>query len=100
MEPGRLTRLAGSYAAPCPRPPLTGWPALAAMSRTRLTALAAPGDALILDNIAALVQERYAEVVWIRLGAADADPGALLVTLLGGAGRTCESRRAPGRTAS
>ena len=87
MEPGRLTRLAGSYATPCPRLPLTGWPALAGMSRTRLTALAAPGDALILDNIAALVQERYAEVVWIRLGAADADPGALLVTLLGALAR-------------
>jgi DNA-binding SARP family transcriptional activator len=79
--------LAGSYAVPCPRQPLTAWPALGIMSRTRLAALAAPCGALLLDNIAALVQERYAEVVWIRLTAADADPGALLLTLLGALAR-------------
>jgi hypothetical protein len=83
MGPGGLRRLAGSYAAPRPVPPLPAWPALGAMSGTRLAALAAPCDALVLDNVAALVQERYAAVVWIRLGAADADPGALLLTLLG-----------------
>lgn len=87
MGDGGLRRLAGSYAVPCPRQPLIAWPALGAMSRTRLAALAAPHDAVILDSIAALLQERYAEVVWIRLTAADSDPGALLLTLLGALAR-------------
>jgi DNA-binding SARP family transcriptional activator len=87
MLPGRLRRLPGSYAVPRPRPPLTIWPALRAVSVTRVAALAAPPDALIIDNVAALVRERYAEVVWIRLGAGDAEPGALLLTLLGAVAR-------------
>src|SRR5215469_3574811 len=87
MLPGRLRRLPGSYAVPRPRQPLTNWPALRAVSWTRVAALAAPPDALIIDNVAALVRERYAEVVWIRLGAGDAEPGALLLTLLGAVAR-------------
>jgi DNA-binding SARP family transcriptional activator len=87
MLPGSLRRLPGSYVTPRPRPPLTIWPALRAVSGTRLAALAAPHDAVIIDNVAALVRERYAEVVWIRLGAGDAEPGALLLTLLGGVAR-------------
>jgi len=87
MRPGGLRRLAGSYAIPRPGQPLPAWPALGALSGTHLAALAAPCDALVLDNVAAMVQERYAAVVWIRLGAADADPGALLLTLLGALGR-------------
>ncbi|HEX4658649.1 MAG TPA: hypothetical protein VH307_14780, partial [Streptosporangiaceae bacterium] len=87
MLPGSLRRLAGSYAVPCPRQPPTVWPALRAASRARLSALAAPHDALIIDNVAALIRDRYAEVVWIRLAAADADPGALLLTLLGAVAR-------------
>jgi DNA-binding SARP family transcriptional activator len=87
MLPGSLRRLAGIYAVPCPRQPLTVWPALRAASGSRLAALAAPAEAVILDNVAALVRERYAEVAWIRLAAADADPGALLLTLLGGVAR-------------
>ncbi len=87
MGPGGLRRLAGRYAVPRPGQPLPAWPALGAMSGTRLAALAAPCDALMLDNVAAMVQERYAAVVWIRLGAADGDPGALLLTLLGALGR-------------
>src|SRR5260370_25924504 len=83
MGPGGLRRLGGRYAVPRPGQPLPAWPALGAMSGTRLAALAAPCDALMLDNVAAMVQERYAAVVWIRLGAADGDPGALLLTLLG-----------------
>src|SRR5215831_17425306 len=87
MLPGRLRRLAGSYAVPRPRPPLTIWPALRAVSGTRVAALAAPPDAVIIDNVAALVLERYAEVVWIRLAAGDAEPGAILLTLLGAVAR-------------
>src|SRR5215469_1122538 len=87
MLPGRLRRLPGSYAVPRPRQPLTNWPALRAVSWTRVAALAAPPDALIIDNVAALVRERYAEVVWIRLGSGDAEPGALLLALLGAVAR-------------
>jgi DNA-binding SARP family transcriptional activator len=87
MLPGSLRRLAGIYAVPVPRQPLTDWPALRAASGSRLAALAAPAEAVILDNVAALVRERYAEVAWIRLATADADPGALLLTLLGAVAR-------------
>jgi DNA-binding SARP family transcriptional activator len=87
MLPGRLRRLPGSYAVPRPRPPLTIWPALRAVSGTRVAALAAPPDAMIIDNVAALVRERYAEVVWLRLGPGDAEPGALVLTLLGAVAR-------------
>jgi DNA-binding SARP family transcriptional activator len=87
MLPGRLRRLPGSYAVPRPRPPLTTWPALRAVSGTRVAALAAPPDAIIIDNVAALLRERYAEVVWIRLCSGDAEPGALLLTLLGAVAR-------------
>jgi DNA-binding SARP family transcriptional activator len=52
-----------------------------------LTALAAPPDFLAIDKLAAVVQERYAQILWIRLQAADADPGGLLATLLGAAAR-------------
>jgi hypothetical protein len=72
MLPGSLRRLAGSYAVPCPRQPPTVWPALRAASKARLSALAAPHDAVIIDNVVALIRDRYAEVVWIRLAAADA----------------------------
>ena len=57
------------------------------MTKGGLTALAAPPDFLALGKVAAVVQERYAQVLWIRLQMADADPGALLVTLLGAARR-------------
>lgn len=87
MLPGRLRRLPGIYAVPRPRPPQTIWPALRAVSGTRVAALAAPPDAVIIDNVAALVLERYAEVVWIRLAAGDAEPGAILLTLLGAVAR-------------
>lgn len=87
MLPGKLRRLPGSYAVPHPRRPLTIWPVLRAVSGTRVAALAAPPDAVIIDNVAALVRERYAEVVWIRLGHGDAEPGAILLTLLGAVAR-------------
>jgi DNA-binding SARP family transcriptional activator len=66
---------------------MPSWPAVEQMARVGLTALAAPPDFLALDKVATVVQERYVQVVWIRLQPADADPGALLVTLLGVAAR-------------
>jgi hypothetical protein len=87
MGSGGLKRLAGTYAAPRPLPPMPTWSAVEDMGRTRLAALAAPCEFLALDKVAAVVKERYADVVWIRLEIADADPGALLVTLLGAVAR-------------
>jgi len=66
---------------------MPSWPAVERIARVGLTALAAPPDFLALDKMATVVQERYAQVLWIRLQIADADPGALLVTLLGAAAR-------------
>jgi DNA-binding SARP family transcriptional activator len=80
-------RLAGAYLVPRPWLTLPSWPAVEAIARLGLTALAAPPDFLALDKVATVVQERYAQVLWIRLQAADADPGGLLATLLGAAAR-------------
>jgi hypothetical protein len=44
MLPGSVRRLAGNSAVPCPRQPLTDWPALRAASGSRLAALAAPAE--------------------------------------------------------
>jgi DNA-binding SARP family transcriptional activator len=80
-------RLAGTYLVPHPCLTMPNWPTVARMARVGLTALAAPADFLALDLVAAVVQERYAQVLWIRLQITDHDPGALLVTLLGAAAR-------------
>ena len=80
-------RLAGTYLVPHPWLTMPSWPTVEQMARVGLTALAAPPDFLALDKVATVVQERYAQVLWIRLQIADADPGALLVTLLGAAAR-------------
>jgi DNA-binding SARP family transcriptional activator len=80
-------RLAGTYLVPRPRLTIPSWPTVERMARVGLTALAAPPGFLALDKVATVVQERYAQVLWIRLQIADADPGALLVTLLGAAAR-------------
>jgi len=80
-------RLAGTYLVPHPWPTMPSWPTVERIERVGLTALAAPPDFLALDKVATVVQERYAQVLWIRLQIADADPGALLVTLLGAAAR-------------
>jgi DNA-binding SARP family transcriptional activator len=66
---------------------MPSWPAVEQMVGPGLTALAAPPNYLALDKVATVVQERYAQVLWIRLHVADADPGAMLVTLLGAAAR-------------
>lgn len=80
-------RLAGTYLVPHPWLTMPCWPTVERIARFGLTALAAPPDFLALDKVATVVQERYAQVLWIRLQSADADPGALLVTLLGAAAR-------------
>jgi DNA-binding SARP family transcriptional activator len=66
---------------------MPSWPTIEQMARVGLTALAASPDFLALDKVATVVQERYGQVLWIRLHIADADPGNLLVTLLGAAAR-------------
>src|SRR5215467_679881 len=83
MGSGCLRRLAGTYLAPCSSLPMPSWPAVEQMARSRLTALAASPDFLALDKVAAVLRARYAQVVWVRLHMADADPGATLATLLG-----------------
>jgi DNA-binding SARP family transcriptional activator len=80
-------RLAGTYLVPQPLLTMPSWPTVERIARTRLTALAAPPDFLALDKVAMVLQERYAQVLWIRLQIADADPSALLVKLLGAAAR-------------
>jgi DNA-binding SARP family transcriptional activator len=82
-----LERLAGTYLVPSPSLAIPSWPAVEQMAGAGLTALAAPPDFLVLDKVATVVRERYAQVLWIRLQVADADPGAMLVTLLGAASR-------------
>jgi DNA-binding SARP family transcriptional activator len=62
-------------------------PAVEDIGNARLAALVAPCDYLALEKVAAVVGERYADVVWIRLDIADRDPGVLLVTLLGAVAR-------------
>jgi DNA-binding SARP family transcriptional activator len=80
-------RLAGTYLVPHPWRTIPSWPTVERMARAGLTALAAPPSFLALDKVATVVQEHYAQVLWIRLQSADADPGALLATLLGAARR-------------
>src|SRR5262245_55751669 len=80
-------RLAGTYLVPHPWLTIPSWPTVERIPRSGLTALAAPPDFLALDKVATVIQEHYAQVLWVRLQAADADPGALLVTLLGAAAR-------------
>src|SRR5712691_5229986 len=80
-------RLAGTYLVPHPWLTMPSWPTVERIASVGLTALAAPPDFLALGKVATVVQERYAQVLWIRLQIADADPGALLVTLLGAAAR-------------
>jgi DNA-binding SARP family transcriptional activator len=66
---------------------MPSWPAVGQMARVALTALAAPPSFLATDKLAVALQDRYAQVLWIRLQDGDADPGALLATLLGAAAR-------------
>ena len=80
-------RLAGTYLVPHPWLTMPSWPTVERIARVGLTALAASPDFLALDKVATVVQDRYAQVLWIRVQTADADPGALLVTLLGAAAR-------------
>jgi len=83
-------RLAGTYLVPHPWLTMPSWPTVERIARVGLTALAAPPQFLALGKVATVVQERYAQVLWVRLQTGDADPGALLVTLLGAAARMDE----------
>jgi hypothetical protein len=87
MGSGSLTRLAGTYLVARSLLPVPTWPAIEEIGRTPLAALAAPRDFLAIDKVAAVVQERYSNVVWIRLRTADGDPGAFLITLIGALGQ-------------
>jgi DNA-binding SARP family transcriptional activator len=87
MGSGCLTRLAGTYLVARPVLSVPAWPAIEEMGKTPLAALCAPRDFLAVDKVASVAQERYSDVVWIRLGTADGDPGAFLLTLLGVTGR-------------
>lgn len=80
-------RLAGTYLVPHPWLTVPSWPAVERIAGVGLTALAAPPEFLALDKVATVVKESYAQVLWIRVQIADADPGAMLVTLLGAAAR-------------
>jgi DNA-binding SARP family transcriptional activator len=87
MATNGLKRLAGTYFVARPSLSMPSWPTVEQMGRARLAALAASADFLSLDKLAAVLRERYAEVLWIRLQTADSDPGGLLVTLLGAVAR-------------
>src|SRR5215510_10238870 len=80
-------RLAGTYLVPHPWLTMPSWPTVERIPRSGLTALAAPPDFLALDKVATVIQEHYAQVLWVRLQAADADPGALLITKIDTAAR-------------
>jgi DNA-binding SARP family transcriptional activator len=66
-----------------PFPRMLPWPAAEHLTQAPVAALSAPWDFLLLGTLAVLLQQRYADVIWVRLAAADADPGGLLLTLLG-----------------
>jgi DNA-binding SARP family transcriptional activator len=81
---GGFRRLEGSYAiaAPAQHMPLS-WPGLEHIGWASVVVLSAPWDFLMLGRLAALLRQRYADLIWVRLTAQDDDPGQLLLTLLG-----------------
>jgi len=58
-------RLAGTYLVPHPWLTMPSWPTVERIASVGLTALAAPPDFLALGKVATVVQERYAQVLWI-----------------------------------
>jgi DNA-binding SARP family transcriptional activator len=81
---GGFRRLAGSYAIPAPaQHMLLPWPGLEHIGWASVVILSAPWDFLMLGRLAALLRQRYADLIWVRLTAQDDDPGQLLLTLLG-----------------
>jgi DNA-binding SARP family transcriptional activator len=79
-----LKRLEGSFAIAAPaRHMLVPWPGLEHIGWASVVVLSAPWDFLMLGRLAALLRQRYADLIWVRLTAQDDDPGQLLLTLLG-----------------
>jgi DNA-binding SARP family transcriptional activator len=62
---------------------LLPWPGLEHIGWASVVVLSAPWDFLMLGRLAALLRERYAGLIWVRLTAQDDDPGQLLLTVLG-----------------
>ena len=83
MPPYGLRRLAGNYAIATPAPHMLPWPGLEHISWASVVILSAPWDFLMLGRLAALLRQRYADLIWVRLTAQDDDPGQLLLTMLG-----------------
>ena len=80
--PGCIRRLAGSHAIAAPAQQMLPWPGLEHISWASVVVLSAPWDFLMLGRLATLLRQRYADLVWVRLTARDANPGELLLTLL------------------
>jgi hypothetical protein len=81
---GGFRRLEGSYAIAAPaQHMLLPWPGLEHIGWASVVVLSAPWDFLMLGTLAALLRQRYADLIWVRLTAQDDDPGQLLLTLLG-----------------
>src|SRR3974377_1779648 len=84
VSPDGVKRLEGSYAMAAPaQHMLLPWPGLEHIGWASVVILSAPWDFLMLGRLAALLRQRYADVIWARLTAQDGDPGQLLLTLLG-----------------
>ena len=84
VPPTGFRRLEGSYAIAVPaQHMLLPWPGLEHIGLASVVALSAPWDFLMLGRLAALLRQRYADLIWTRLTARDDDPGQLLLTVLG-----------------
>jgi hypothetical protein len=83
VPPDGLRRLEGSYAIATPAQQVLPWPGVEHISWAPVVVLSAPWDFLMLGRLAALLRERYADLIWVRLTARDDNPGQLLLTLLG-----------------
>jgi hypothetical protein len=59
------------------------WHGVEHISWASVVVLSAPWDFLMLGRLAALLRQRYADLIWVRLTARDDDPGQLLLALLG-----------------
>src|SRR5580700_739783 len=69
---GRLRRLEGSYAIAAPaQHMLLPWPGLEHIGWASVVVLSAPWDFLMLGTLAALLRQRYADLIWVRLTAQD-----------------------------
>jgi len=93
-RPDGLRRLEGSYAIAAPAQQMLPWHGVEHISWASVVVLSAPWDFLMLGRLAALLRQRYADLVWVRLTAQGDDPGQLLLTLLGALTRLHTGRSA------